>query len=69
MPDQLTNELTNQRTTAPSADFAFNFFPVHLSLLSVGENMMPLGYWMLISGWNTHAVSLARLGSACALMR
>jgi flavin reductase (DIM6/NTAB) family NADH-FMN oxidoreductase RutF len=49
MPDQLTNELTHQRTTAPSADFAFNFFPVHLSLLSCGENMMPLGYWTLIS--------------------
>jgi len=49
MLDQPTTELTNQHTGAPSADFAYNFFPVHLSLLSCGENMMPLGYWTFIS--------------------
>jgi flavin reductase (DIM6/NTAB) family NADH-FMN oxidoreductase RutF len=33
----------------PSAPFDANFFPQHVLLLSVGENMMPMGYWTVIS--------------------
>ncbi len=29
--------------------FSTQFFPLHLALLTVGENMMPMGYWTLIS--------------------
>jgi len=29
--------------------FAAKFFPLHLALISVGENMMPLGYWTVVS--------------------
>lgn len=29
--------------------FAARFFPLHLALLSVGNNMMPLGYWTVVS--------------------
>lgn len=38
-----------EQSTPHATEFVYNFFPVHLSLLSVGENMMPLGYWTLIS--------------------
>lgn len=33
----------------PSAPFNVQFFPLHLALLTVGENMMPMGYWTVIS--------------------
>jgi flavin reductase (DIM6/NTAB) family NADH-FMN oxidoreductase RutF len=33
----------------PSAPFDANFFPQHVLLLTVGENMMPMGYWTVIS--------------------
>ena len=36
-------------TTHTNAPFADRFFPLHLTLVSVGENMMPMGYWTLIS--------------------
>ncbi|HUS93788.1 MAG TPA: hypothetical protein VMZ24_01275 [Patescibacteria group bacterium] len=29
--------------------FTTNFFALHLALLSVGENMMPMGYWTVVS--------------------
>ena len=32
-----------------TAPFNSRFFPQHLALLTVGENMMPMGYWMVIS--------------------
>ena len=34
-----------------NADSAFNvrFFPQHVMLVTVGENMMPLGYWTVVS--------------------
>ncbi|HET6444085.1 MAG TPA: flavin reductase family protein [candidate division Zixibacteria bacterium] len=32
-----------------TAPFADKFFPLHLLLLTVGENMMPMGYWTLVS--------------------
>ena len=38
--------LTPIRPTAPFAD---KYFPLHLSLVSVGHNMMPMGYWTLVS--------------------
>ena len=33
----------------PSAPFDANFFPQQVLLLSVAENMMPMGYWTVIS--------------------
>ncbi len=33
----------------PSAPFDANFFPQHVLLLTVGENLMPMGYWTVIS--------------------
>ena len=33
----------------PSAPFDADFFPQQVLLLSVGENMMPMGYWTVIS--------------------
>ena len=33
----------------PSAPFDSKFFPQQVLLLSVGENMMPMGYWTVIS--------------------
>jgi len=32
-----------------NAPFDTKFFPQHILLLSVGENMMPMGYWTVIS--------------------
>ena len=32
-----------------NARFTSTFFPLHLSLLTVGENMMPIGYWTVVS--------------------
>lgn len=36
-------------TPSETAPFDANFFPQHVILLSVGENMMPMGYWTVIS--------------------
>ena len=33
----------------PSVPFDANFFPQHVLLLSAGENIMPMGYWSVIS--------------------
>jgi flavin reductase (DIM6/NTAB) family NADH-FMN oxidoreductase RutF len=33
----------------PTAPFTSGFFPLHLALLTVGENLMPIGYWTVIS--------------------
>jgi flavin reductase (DIM6/NTAB) family NADH-FMN oxidoreductase RutF len=33
----------------PSAPFNAKFFPQHVLLLTVSENMMPMGYWTVIS--------------------
>ena len=32
-----------------NAPFDTRFFPQHVTLLTVGENMMPMGYWTVIS--------------------
>jgi flavin reductase (DIM6/NTAB) family NADH-FMN oxidoreductase RutF len=39
----------HRKTTADTAPFSTSFFPLHLGLLSVGENIMPIGYWTVIS--------------------
>jgi flavin reductase (DIM6/NTAB) family NADH-FMN oxidoreductase RutF len=39
----------NSRNQAPTAKFNARFFPQHIALLSVGENLMPMGYWTVIS--------------------
>jgi flavin reductase (DIM6/NTAB) family NADH-FMN oxidoreductase RutF len=36
-------------TPSETAPFDANFFPQHVLLLTVGENMMPMGYWTVIS--------------------
>jgi len=36
-------------SSQPSAPFNARFFPQHVLLLSVAENMMPMGYWTVIS--------------------
>lgn len=39
-----------QLTSPPStASFTARYFPLHLALLSCGENMMPIGNWTVIS--------------------
>lgn len=38
--------LPKQAETAP---FTSLFFPLHLALLTVGDNLMPIGYWTVIS--------------------
>jgi flavin reductase (DIM6/NTAB) family NADH-FMN oxidoreductase RutF len=53
-----------------SAPFADKFFPLHLSLVSVGDNMLPMGYWTVVSkdpfrfiismGVGNHSLSLIR---------
>lgn len=40
------NPISAKNITAP---FKSAFFPLHLALLTVGENMMPIGYWTIIS--------------------
>ena len=35
--------------TPNTASFDTRFFPQHILLLSVGENLMPMGYWTVIS--------------------
>jgi flavin reductase (DIM6/NTAB) family NADH-FMN oxidoreductase RutF len=35
--------------TPNTAPFNTKFFPQHITLLSTGENMMPMGYWTVIS--------------------
>lgn len=32
-----------------TTSFSTGYFPLHLGLLSVGENIMPMGYWTVIS--------------------
>lgn len=39
----------HQVTSSQTEPFAAKFFPLHLALLTVGENMMPLGYWTVVS--------------------
>jgi len=33
----------------PTAAYAATYFPMHIALLSVGENVMPIGNWTVIS--------------------
>jgi flavin reductase (DIM6/NTAB) family NADH-FMN oxidoreductase RutF len=35
--------------TPNTAPFNARFFPQHITLVSVGENMLPMGYWTVIS--------------------
>jgi flavin reductase (DIM6/NTAB) family NADH-FMN oxidoreductase RutF len=37
---------TSTLTTAP---YSTKYFPLHLAMLTVGENMMPIGHWTVIS--------------------
>lgn len=32
-----------------TAPFTSHFFPLHLSLITIGDNLFPLGYWTIIS--------------------
>jgi flavin reductase (DIM6/NTAB) family NADH-FMN oxidoreductase RutF len=42
----MSTQTGSNRETAP---FTPTFFPLHVALLSVGENIMPIGYWTVIS--------------------
>lgn len=37
------------RLGPPNASFEAKYYPLHLALLTVGENMMPIGNWTVIS--------------------
>ena len=60
-----------------TAPFASKHFPLHLALLTVGENMMPMGYWTVISkepfrilismGVGNHTLSLLKKYEEAAL--
>ena len=39
----------NSRVFPKTAPFNSHYYPLHLALLSVGENIMPIGNWMVIS--------------------
>lgn len=61
----------------PTAPFAAGFFPQHLALVTVGENLLPMGYWMVISkspfrfllcmGVGNHSLTLLRRYKEAAL--
>ena len=40
----MTNQPTNQ-----SVPYNTQYFPLHLAFLTVGENLMPIAHWMVIS--------------------
>ena len=60
-----------------NARFAARYFPLHLGLLSVGENLMPMGNWMVISkepfrfllamGVGNHSLTLLKKHKEAAL--
>ncbi len=60
-----------------SADFTSAFFPQHLALVTVGENVLPMGYWTVISktpfrfllgmGVGNHSLTLLRKHKEAAL--
>jgi flavin reductase (DIM6/NTAB) family NADH-FMN oxidoreductase RutF len=39
----------NPEQNAETVPLAEKFFPLHLAMLTVGENMMPIGYWTVVS--------------------
>ncbi len=36
-------------TTTANAPFNAGFFPQHVALVTIGENMLPMGYWTVVS--------------------
>jgi flavin reductase (DIM6/NTAB) family NADH-FMN oxidoreductase RutF len=66
-----------QTPSSPTEPFAAKFFPLHLALLSVGDNMMPMGYWTVVSkdpfrflismGAGNHSLTLLRRYREAAL--
>lgn len=61
----------------PNAPFNARFFPQHILLLTVGNNMMPMGYWTVISknpfrflicmGVGNHSLTLIKKHQEAAL--
>jgi len=49
-----------------SAPFNTKFFPQHIALHSTGENMMPMGYWTVISKEPFRFLTCMQLGN-CSL--
>jgi flavin reductase (DIM6/NTAB) family NADH-FMN oxidoreductase RutF len=43
------HNMHNRPNQPPTAPFDPRFFPLHIALLTVGENLMPIGYWTVIS--------------------
>ncbi|MGB5845159.1 MAG: hypothetical protein WBD62_20695 [Anaerolineales bacterium] len=40
--------MSNQKPN-PSIPYNTQYFPLHLAFLTVGENMMPIAHWMVVS--------------------
>ena len=67
----------HQSPSIQTEPFASKFFPLHLALLTVGENMMPMGYWTVVSkepfrflismGVGNHTLTLLRKYREAAL--
>lgn len=65
------------RSGPPNAAFEAKYFPLHLALLSVGDNMFPIGNWTVISkdpfrfllaiGVGNHSLSLIKKYKEAAL--
>lgn len=61
----------------PTAPFSAGFFPQHLALVTVGENLLPMGYWTVISknpfrfllcmGVGNHSLTLLKKHKEAAL--
>jgi len=61
----------------PNIPYTTGFFPLHLAVLSCGENFMPMGYWTVVSkepfrflisiGNGNHTLNLLRKHNECAL--
>jgi len=41
--------MTLQPSTSPAELFNTKFFPQHVTLVTVADNMIPMGYWTVIS--------------------
>ena len=63
--------------TVPTAKFNTHYFPLHLGLVSVGENFLPMGNWMVIGkdpfrfllamGVGNHSLTLLKKHKEAAL--
>lgn len=50
-------------TPSHTAPFSISFFPQQVALVSVGENMFPMGYWTVVSKQPFRILLLVQLGN------